>query len=131
MCNKIGQFRSLSISNGFVKGGSDITLRIASKGTVSLHYLLPADADTDIDTDNEYRSCDHCHCRYHCVSSHWYWFDLLDVLFVPTLRYYLLSWNMWWRNYEVHQSRLDLYVYDQSGGMLVFIAKYTNCFPII
>ena len=31
----------------------------------------------------------------------------------------------------MHQSGLDLYVYDKSGGMLVLIVKYSNGFPII
>ena len=122
MCDDIGQFRSLSMSNGIVKVGSDIPLRIAGKGMVSLHCLLPAGTDND----KVCRSCDSGYCHSSC-----YRLDLLDMLLVPTLRHCLLSWNVLRRDYEMHQSRLDLYVYDKSGGMLVFLAKYSNGFPTL
>ena len=113
MCYTLEQFSTLSMFDGIVTVGSDIPLQVAGKSTVSLHWLLLSQSNN---------GSGHCRCHQ---------FELLDVLYVPTLRHCLVSWSALRSDYELYQRGSDLYVYRKNGGILVWVAQYINGFPFI
>ena len=84
MTSTIGNFETLQSDNGTVKVGGDHLLRYEGKSTCILHPLLPDGSSTVI--------------------------RLRDVLFVPSLKHDLLSWNSLRSAFSCEMSGKDVYV---------------------
>src|SRR5258705_9520760 len=84
MTSNIGHFETLQSNNGTVKVGGDHLLSFEGKGTCILHPSLPDGSSTSI--------------------------RLRNVLYVPSLKHDLLSWNSLRSSFTCEMSGKDVFV---------------------